>query len=703
MRVPLSWIRDFTPVEADAADDRGRARPPRARGRGARRARPRDHRRRRRAGSSRSRRTRTPTSSAWSTSTSATAPPRSCAVRRTSSPGMVVPYAPSGATLPGGFTLERRKIRGVVSDGMLVLARASSGSATTTAASSRCRPTRSSAPTSATCSACTTSCSTSRSRRTGPTRCRVVGVARELAAHFGLPFTVPEPASVERHGRRPATVSVVVEAPDRCPRFTAAPRRGVTMGESPEWMQRRLTLAGMRPISNVVDVTNYVMLERGQPLHAFDLDRLRGRGLVVRLADEGEQMTTLDDVERTLTAEDLLICDAERRPAGDRRDHGRRRGRGRRRHDRDPPRGPRTSQPMGISRTSKRLGLRSRVERPLRARRRPERRAASGRPRAVELFAEVAARRRRPPARSTSTRAPIEPARITVRTARVDAVLGVELGRDGGARRARARSGSTIEGDGDDFVAVAPTFRPDLEREIDIVEEVARRVGLDEIPRTLPANAGAGGGLTPGQRERRAARRRARRGRVRRGATRPADRRRRPRRAGLPTDGTVEVENALRAEEPILRRRSCRVCSRPPRSTPRQGLPDLALFELGHVFAPPAGDQLLPDERDHSRSCDRGTVRRAPVEPDRPVDGRTTSWSVLDAIAEELGWPTAGLAARRMRPASIPRASAAIVVGRPTRRCGRGDRRSAVTAARPAGARRRVRARRRRLACGRAS
>ena len=133
-----------------------------------------------------------------------------------------------------------------------------------------------------------------------------------------------------------------VDAPDRCPRFTVR-RIGVTMGESPAWLARRLALAGMRPISNVVDVTNYVLLERGQPLHAFDLDRLPGRGLVVRLAGDGERMTTLDGVERALTAEDLLVCDAEGRPQAIAGIMGGQRGRGARTA---PPRScsrPRTS------------------------------------------------------------------------------------------------------------------------------------------------------------------------------------------------------------------------------------------------------------------------------------------------------------------------------------------------------------------------
>ena len=126
----------------------------------------------------------------------------------------------------------------------------------------------------------------------------IIGVARDLAAHFSLPLTFrPRPGSVvdSLDG-----ATVVVEAPDRCPRFVAMVAN-VTMGESPDWMKRRLMLAGMRPISNVVDVTNYVMLERCRPLHAFDLGRLAGRGIVVRLAEPGEKMETLDGVERELS------------------------------------------------------------------------------------------------------------------------------------------------------------------------------------------------------------------------------------------------------------------------------------------------------------------------------------------------------------------------------------------------------------------
>src|SRR5262249_20603282 len=139
----------------------------------------------------------------------------------------------------------------------------------------------------------------------------VIGVARELAAAFRLPLEIPPPSAPTGDVDRP--IGVVLEAPDRCPRYLGRVA-AVTRGTSPAWLSQRLVKAGLRPISNVVDVTNYVLLERNQPLHAFDLDRLAGPGIVVRLAEAGERVTTLDGVERTLAAQDLLICDAHRRP-----------------------------------------------------------------------------------------------------------------------------------------------------------------------------------------------------------------------------------------------------------------------------------------------------------------------------------------------------------------------------------------------------
>jgi len=336
-------------------------------------------------------------------------------------PGMVVPYAGSGATLPGGFVLERRKIRGVVSDGMLCSAKElglgddHSGilgldQSTTLGADVRgvlglddvifdlaITPNR-------------------------PDAMCVTGVARELAAHFSLPFDLPEP-NAPVVSDVTSQISVVIDDDVRCPRYLGRVAR-VTLGPSPAWMAQRLVKAGMRPISNVVDVTNYVLLERNQPLHAFDLAKLGGRGIVVRTATAGETITTLDDVERELTPDDLLICDAARVPqavAG--------------------IMGGSTSEVsdatteillesayferMGIALTSKRLKLRSessaRFERGID----PDAIARNAE-RAMELLVEVAGAQVAPDAVDAYPR-PVARERITLRASRVNAVLGTSL------------------------------------------------------------------------------------------------------------------------------------------------------------------------------------------------------------------------------------------------------------------------------------
>src|SRR6478735_4383289 len=568
--------------------------------------------------------------------------------------GMVVAYAPSGSTLPGGFTLERRKIRGEVSDGMLCSARELGLGDDHTGI----LPLRTDAE-----------LGTDVRDELGlhevvfdlsvtPNRSdamSVAGVARDLAAHFGVPFTLPEP-SVDVSGDAD-DITVVVDAPDRAPRFTAR-RVGVALGPSPEWMQRRLTLAGMRPISNVVDVTNYVMLERGQPSHAFDLDRLRGPGLVVRLAQPGETLTTLDDVERTLLPSDLLICDADRRPQAIAGIMG-----GAEAEVHDGTTGIVLEvayfAPMGISMTSKRLGLRSeasaRFERGV-----DPNGVLRGSDRVVELLTEVADAPVGPPAIDEYP-TPIERERIRVRPARVGAVLGLELSA-AQVQDALRPLGIDVEdaGEADAFVAVAPTFRPDLVREIDIVEEVGRRVGLDSIPRTLPHTTAQTGGFTPEQR----ARRRVADALVgiglREAITIPLIAEGDLTRCGIAVDGVVRATNALNADEPVLRPAILPGLLKSVARNAGYGLPDLALFELGHVFAAPPAGQLLPDERDHVTVLLSGYTRRAPVEPDRPVDVYDAV-DALRALVDDLHLADVQTRSED-RPGYRPGRSAAVVV-----------------------------------------
>src|SRR3954463_2973810 len=139
-----------------------------------------------------------------------------------------------------------------------------------------------------------------------------LGVARELAALMNRELREQNPTVAEAPTPATAVTSVRIEALDLCPHYTARVIRNVKIGPSPAWMQRRLEAVGLRPINNVVDVTNYVMFELGQPLHAFDFDKLDGRRIVVRRAANGEKLVSIDGRERELTPDMLVIADAAR-------------------------------------------------------------------------------------------------------------------------------------------------------------------------------------------------------------------------------------------------------------------------------------------------------------------------------------------------------------------------------------------------------
>lgn len=526
-------------------------------------------------------------------------------------PGMLVPFAPSGATLPGGFTLERRTIRGQTSDGMLCSAKElglgdGHGGILELDESSvpgtdvreilglddvvfdiAVTPNR-------------------------PDAMCVVGIARELAAHLGQPLTVVETAVVGE-GSVASDVSVTIEAADRCPRYLGWVAR-VSMGTSPAWMQQRLVKAGMRPINNVVDVTNYVLLERNQPLHAFDLARLAGRGIVVRLAEPGERLITLDGVERVLDPSDLLICDGMRAPqaiAG--------------------IMGGATSEVgtgtneilleaayferMGIARSSKRLKLRSEASARFERGIDPDGVAVHA-ARAMGLLVDVAGARVAPVALDEYPH-PLARPRIVLRTSKVNGVLGTEL-TDTEVVDALVPLGIDVSGSAGDLSVVPPSFRPDLEREIDLVEEVARRIGFDAIGRTVPKPRDQVGGLTRAQRDRRSVADALVGAGVCEAMTLP-----------LVAPGTlaalglgdhVALANPLRAEESVLRSALLPGLLAACAFNVTRGQLDVALFEIGTVFFVPTGSAVLPEERAHVAALLSGTVRRTPVEADRPVD-----------------------------------------------------------------------------------
>ncbi|HVU01034.1 MAG TPA: phenylalanine--tRNA ligase subunit beta [Polyangiaceae bacterium] len=316
-----------------------------------------------------------------------------------------------------------------------------------------------------------------------------VGVARDLAASFGVPFTLPNGARPARESdlRLESLLSVEVKEPERCPFYGAAIVDDVQIGPSPAWLRYRLQALGIRPISNVVDVTNLLLLEYGQPLHAFDYALVRGAKIVVRRAAEGEPFSTLDGVARKLSADDLVICDAEG-PSALAGVMG-----GKDSEIRSTTRRVLLEsayfQPRGIRRTSRRHGLSTESSH------RFERGVDSAAPpavleRAKALLVELAGGTAVPGAIHVKAPEAKRP-RVTLRSRRLDAILGAEVP-FGEARDALVRLGfgvsevrSTEAGPVVDVEAAS--FRPDVTREIDLIEEVFRLRGFDRIPTVLPS------------------------------------------------------------------------------------------------------------------------------------------------------------------------------------------------------------------------
>jgi phenylalanyl-tRNA synthetase beta chain len=329
----------------------------------------------------------------------------------------------------------------------------------------------------------------------------VYGVARELHAATGAALAPPPWSEDPGSPGAVAGAQVSVECPDLCRRFTARVFEEVMIAESPAWLKARLSAAGQRPINNVVDITNYVMLLTGQPLHAFDLDRVAGARLNVRRAHDGEQVQTLDGQTRTLDGEMVVIEDAQGPTSiagvmgGTRSEVA-----------------PDTSRVLlevatwsgpNIHRTSSALGLRSEASSRFEKGLQPEQ-CLQAQAVASRLMIELCGSKLAPGMIDIGKQE--EPARvIRLREQRVRSILGVAVPV---ARQAailgRLDFASEPAADGLD-VTVPALRRDDVTREVDLIEEVARIDGLERLPATLPARRGAAGMLTHVQRVRRAA------------------------------------------------------------------------------------------------------------------------------------------------------------------------------------------------------
>lgn len=496
--------------------------------------------------------------------------------------GDVVVHAPPGSSIPG-MTLEKRKIRGVTSNGMLcsprelglgddhagliVLDDDIALGQELTALIPLGEP------------VIEIAVQADRGDHMG-----VFGVARDLSAIMDVPLREPDVPEV------PAGRTLPVElATTSCARFVTWALDEVAIVASPLWLRHRLAQCGVRAIDVVVDVTNFVMLELGQPLHAFDLDRLRGNALTVRHARSGETITTLDGIERHLEAGDVVITDDD----GPTSLAGVMGGS-------DSEVSPATRrvlveaavwEPKVIRSTSRRLGLVS--EASMRYERRVDPAGADrAAARAAGLLASHAGGHITGADVADHAKAPrwAEPSRVTFSPVRVRRLLGVHDLDDATQRSLLERSGCTVERtkaedtDSTTFVVTSPTWRGDLAREADLAEEVARLHGYDRIPAELPSNHVVGG-LTPAQRLEREARQVALSHGFDEAVLRPF--------VGddvlvgvVPSNGRVRLANPLAKDAAAMRPSLVEGLLGALRRNVGQGRAGTALVEIGRIFRP---------------------------------------------------------------------------------------------------------------------
>ncbi len=467
-----------------------------------------------------------------------------------------------------------------------------------------------------------------------------IGVARDLAAKLGLAFRPPGSAPSPPSRTDPPAVPVEIVAGDRCGRFTSTVITGVEVKPSPTWMANRLAHVGMRAINNIVDASNYVTLELNQPNHAYDITTLGGPGFRIRLAGDGEVMTTLDGVERNLTNDDLLICDGADVAIGIAGVMG----------GATTEITPTTTtvaletawfEATGIARSASRLGLRT--EASLRYERGVD---PAGIDRAIGRFVEllrltcpdaamapgaVDAVGLLPPARTT-----------TLRTARLNALLPATLG-DDDIEGFLAPIGFTKVGD----VFTIPSWRPDCCAEIDLIEEVARHYGYSSVGKSVPASPFPGG-LSVFQRQRRLLRQVLLGAGVSEAMPNPFLAPDDLSRAGLADDG-ITILNPLDASESVLRTSLLPGLVKAIGYNASHRRTGVRLFEIGHTYRRPIEGAPLPDEREWLAVALAGV----------PASAAVGLWREVEAAMSIVGVAVTAAAAAGLHPTRSARLVAA--------------------------------------------
>ncbi|HEY2770339.1 MAG TPA: phenylalanine--tRNA ligase subunit beta [Solirubrobacteraceae bacterium] len=490
----------------------------------------------------------------------------------------------------------------------------------------------------------------------------IYGVAREVHAATDTPLQSPPWHSDPGSAGELAAVRITVESPDLCPRFTARVFEDVNIGPSPPWLKARLMAAGQRPISNVVDITNYVMLLTGQPLHAFDLDRIAGGRLTVRRAQDGEQVETLDGQTRTLDPDVVLIADDDGPTSiagvmGGARSEVE----------------PGTTRVVmeaanwigaNIHRTSLKLGLRSEASTRFEKQIQPEQ-AMEAQAVAAQLMIELCGARLVPGTIDIGGPGPA-PETVRLRDRRLETLLGVAVPRERSRQILEALDFGVADAD-DGLDAAVPTFRrTDITREADLIEEVARLDGLEKLPATLPSRHDASGRLTPRQR----LRRRAADALTAQGLFEivgwsfvAPDLAKRLR---LGDERAVELQNPMSAEQSQLRTTLLGSLLDVARRNHAHGAATIRLFEAGAVYlaapAPEADPQRPPREPYHLGALLTGPVR-APTwrEPDPRGADFFAAKGVLQGLLDTLRvrWSVTA----EPRPFLHPGRSAAVLAG----------------------------------------
>jgi phenylalanyl-tRNA synthetase beta chain len=467
----------------------------------------------------------------------------------------------------------------------------------------------------------------------------VYGVAREAHAATGAPLAPPPWREDPGSEGDPAGITVTVEDRDRCPRFTARMFEDVEIGPSPLWLKARLTAAGQRPISNVVDITNYVMLLTGQPLHAFDLDRIAGSRLTVRRANDGEEIETLDGQLRALDHDMVLIED----------DDGPTSIAGLMGGARSEVQSDTTRVLMeaanwngaNIHRTSLKLGLRSeasgRFEKQLQPEQAMEAQAVSTR-----LMLELTGARLVPGTIDIGGDGP-PPKTLRLREARVESLLGAPIARERCREILATLQFETADADDGLDVTVPPFRRGDVTREADLIEEVARLDGLEKLPVTLPSRHGAHAQLTPRQK----LRRRAADALIGQGLdeivgwsfTSPDVAHRLRLSADHPLRQPVRLANPLSTDLSVLRTTLLGSLLDVARHNRTRGASTVRLFEAGAVYLP-GNHERLPREPYHLGALLAGAARPASWRDGHPreVDFFAIK-AVLSALLDTLRVP----------------------------------------------------------------